>query len=144
MTDPNIVISAVESALIASAWPHLEPHFVRGCNRILTHWTPEKVRSEAEAGDLTLWAIQDTRKPLPFLGGLATGFQTICGEKVVLFCVLGGRDLHRWLEMLTTKIETLAKSQGATRALIEGRLGWQPRTRALGYAPISVTLQKVL
>lgn len=144
MDDQHVVLDQVQLDAVNALWPHLKPHLSEACNAVLTTWTPAKIKLAVEQGELALWAIYDRRKPLPVLGAMTTSIKQIGYETVVSFVHLGGREMHRWLDLIVTEIETLGKQQGATRAEIEGRPGWQREMRGHGYGLTRVVLQKVL
>lgn len=139
-----IELSAIDADTLDAAWPHLEPHIARACDRLLTEWTPELALSRAREGKLQLWAVYDTDapSPFPFLGAFATALRTVKGEKVAEFSMLGGHNLDLWLDYMAGEIERVAKQLGATRLIIEGRLGWARRMRAHGYRPVRITIEK--
>ncbi len=106
--------------------------------------TTARIKDAILAGEMTLWAIYDRRKPLPILGALTTCLKQVGDETAVSFSHLGGREMHRWLDLIVSRIETLGKEQGATISEIEGRMGWAAHMRSYGYRPARVVLHKEL
>lgn len=98
-------------------------------------WTLEDVRQAVEAGELQLWP------------GERAAVVTKLAEYpsfTAIESIAAGGDGDEIVNVLVPRAEAWGRSNGATRAHLVGRLGWQKRMKSSGYEPLYTVLAKGL
>lgn len=118
---------------------------------LLVQWA--KFRDQfAEAMGDGFWTIEDLEQKIAhkrafFFPGksaaIVSQVETYPGGELVMQFMWGVGDLPEILTMIPG-IEAIARMQGCTSMLVEGRKAWERVLKPLGYAPWSVTLRKAL
>jgi hypothetical protein len=97
--------------------------------------TPADVENQIRAGNAILWPGKAC--------SIVTEVVTYPNGQKVIQPIAAGGDLAE-IESFIPGIEACGRAMGCTLARIEGRMGWQKRMKAFGYAYHSVILTKVI
>jgi hypothetical protein len=117
----------------------LEPAIERSDGRL----TVSDVRERVADGRMQLIVISDDAAGGDLIGALVTEFCKHPQGDALNIALLGGRELHRWIDRLL-EIERWAKSEGCRWIELSGRFGWERVLRGLDYRRTAVLLSKEL
>lgn len=123
----SVAISPIHGDALAQAWPFAAPIIGRTISR-WPDWTAlgvDGIRKAVEANTLALWAIYDPKEPLPFMGVGASGLRREDGKLVAEIQLLGGSQMHEWLDDSLVEFENLAFENGVDMIRITGRRSWK-------------------
>lgn len=132
-----MICQQVPPALMDEIWPRVGDWIEAALSKGDRWWMLDGLRREIETNpDCGLFLAMDRQG---IYGAAVVMVETKPnGERVAHFPALGGRDLKRWLH-LVSDLKGWAKGRGASRLMIHGRPGW---VRVLkGYRQAAVTLE---
>lgn len=100
-------------------WPHVSDLIHRAIRRTnLSH--SQDIDFDVLNGDGLLWIAWNGSA---VEAAATTSLIETDAEKVCVLTACGGKDMHRWLDLLG-QIEDYAKAEGCSRVRIFGRKGW--------------------
>ncbi len=83
----------------------------------------DRLRTEARDGNLALWVATDPNDFRNPLAVAVTRLEDWSGESVLRIVCLAGVERKRWLHLIE-RLEDLARFNGVSRVMWEGRKGW--------------------
>lgn len=115
------VLVAVDPAKLDQIWPHAA-HFLQAAYMTgLGDDTVESLKVDLDAGHSLLWVVWDGSG---ILAAVTTKLVTAPAKKLCVITACGGRELHRWKQLIT-ELEQYAKHEQCDALRIMGRPGWK-------------------
>lgn len=142
VADESVELWIIPTADAGETFDKVSPLAQLALDRAYGRLDASDVRERLADGRMQLMVF--TEKPDGrCLGVLVTEFVTHPQGQALSIALVGGREMHRWLDRLL-EIERWAKSEGCRWVEVSGRFGWERVLRGLDYQRIHVTLAKEL
>lgn len=134
-------------------WPLLKigpylPEILKLFNKLHERF-PDDITVESLYGEYLhkakrLWLVVDGNDKLAALAMTELSTINASGKRKATLLDLAGENVEAWAAPLGATLEAWARASGAHFAAIEGRVGWMPLLKAMGYQPYAVMMRKEL
>lgn len=127
-----IQVSLIPYGEVEALLPVIAPMLTRALAYTGGRFTLEDVLEDLRTGDQTLWiAITDDNEILGCTTVSIKQYPT--GKRALVYEHLAGDDVHLWLDEGHKMCVRYAKHFGCTVLECQGRSGWEPFLKKLGY-----------
>ena len=100
-------------------------------------WTKESLHDSVLCGAVQCWGAgtDDNLELLVF-----TMLNAYPSGNILRFALIFGKHLDQYLPLLDATFEDFARQVGAKMMQVDGRAGWEPRLRKLGFGRRQITM----
>lgn len=128
----------VSPSQLDQIWPSAAPLIDLARRRFSSKMDLEHLRDDIKTGAQQLWLVTRQDK---VSAAMTTMVETYPKSKVLRIMLIGGRDMHLWLQDALHVIKAAAQRLGCKTIEADGRLGWAKHAPRCGFKEIARTYE---
>lgn len=136
----SVNIAAVNQQMLPLVWVTVEPLIKAAIGKSNGELDVDDMRARMQRNEMVLLVIYEEGAITTALTLEKTTFAS--GKKILNVTTAGGTGLEKWMGLVNTTLDDLARDHECEEIYIVGRAGWVRKLKALGFGVVHTTVSR--